>query len=250
MLDLLVFAVVAAVAPAPTASATPAPVLTEIAHVHSTSPACAELVTHANAAIGTALGNDDVLNRAIHSLQTVDLEGNSIMRRNSLEQLGELADHVNDRYRTGNGEVQRLRAIAANAPTPAGKAELLSFANWLGGALWRQKTIARDLDGFIATMDAKDMATFDESQQQASEGTIGQSDPRISRPYEFNAVGPLTATGPKLAAGNAPPMNDLGRATDDQLAAAAARDFLARTTAITNDEAMAADHVIGATSGC
>jgi hypothetical protein len=247
MLDLLVLVAALSSPPAPQPTATPTPVLQEIVHVRA-SAVCAELVTHANAAIGLATGNDQLLLRTITGLETNQLDGNVIQHRNGLDALGNFAQQLNAQAMRGDSEVKRLRAIAAKAPDPQGKAELTAFANWLGGALWRQRKIARDLNGFVATMDAMDMAKPDDAQKALyqSQGTL----------LPGNAKPPALLSVSALPTGNygTDPVtglpNDRPGPTDGQMAQMAARDFQLRLPEISNDEAMAADHVLGATSGC
>jgi hypothetical protein len=247
MLDVLVLVAAVTSPPAPQASPSPAPVLQEIAHVRA-SASCAELVTHANAAIGIALGNDQLLLRTIDGLQTNKLDGNEIEHRNGLDELGNFALQLNTQAMHGDAEIKRLRAIAAKATDPQGKAELTAFANWLGGALWRQRKIARDLNGFIATMDAKDMAKPDEGQLDI----YGTQDPMA--PNGMTAPRLLTVNALPTTEGfpQAGPPREFGyhELTEGEMALAAARDFELRIPEINNDEAMAADHVVGATSGC
>jgi len=248
MLDLLVLVAALSSPPAPQPTATPAPVLIEIVHVRA-SAACAELVTHANAAIGLATGNDQLLIRTIDGLETNKLDGNVIEHRNGLDALGNFAQQLNAQSMRGDAEIKRLRAIAAKAPDPQGKAELTAFANWLGGALWRQRKIARDLNGFVATMDAKDMAKPDDAQRgmYQSQGTLlpGNANPPRLLSVDALPIGNEYGIDPVTGLPRDPPGPSAG-----QMAQMAARDFQLRLPEISNDEAMAADHVLGATSGC
>lgn len=250
MLSLLVFAAVAglpsaAAAPSPAPTATPQ--LKEIAHVRSTS-ACGEVAAHANAAIGAALSNDAILDQTISLLRDRSLNGNAIERRNALERLTQLSNQLAARYGDGNAEVRRLRALADRAATPAAKANLMAFANWLGGALWRQKRIGRDLDGFIAALDAKDMAQFDgvpanlldaSSESSTWNARSSPTDPMGSVALSVK-LDPRSVTSPPQAL----------QPTDDGAALAAAADFAHRVTAIQSDESMAASHASALDTGC
>ena len=117
--------------PGPTA----APKLKVIASVLST-PRCAEIVTHANSAIGSALDNDVTIQQLITRLRAVNLDdGNPIHRRNGLAALGDFAKNLTLQSRSADDEVKRLRALAARSKDPNEKKELKAFADSLGGAL-------------------------------------------------------------------------------------------------------------------
>lgn len=249
MLAVLVLATVAAALPAATAApATPGTQLKEIAHVHSTS-ACGEVAAHANAAIGDTLGNDALLGQTIAMLRGSDLDGNVVERRNALDGLRRLSDRLATQYDAGNDEVRRLRSLAARAATPAAKSNLLAFANWLGGALWRQKRIGRDLDGFIAAMDAKDMADFEDTPASMLDASAAQPNARSVRNSEVDVTPGLSVTL-KLAPRSVTSPPQPAALADDQLARAAAADFALRTGAVQSDESMAAGHASALDSGC
>ena len=227
---------IAAATPAPTAA--PAP-LKEIGHVRATA-ACAELAVHANSAISSALHNDLLLSQTIGKLHNVDLETNAITRRNNLQDLGRLAKDLRAQAVAGDREVQRLRDIASKSTDPEQKKELKAFADELGGALYRQKKIANDLNGLLAAFDYHDMAQLDESQMAINQSTLGAPTLEgLTDPAEKAAQGPVGRlnTRPK-------------KPSDNALAANAANDFELRLPDITNDEALAADHTAGAVSGC
>lgn len=250
MLTLLVLAVASALPPA-AAAPTPAPAATpqlkEIAHVRSTS-ACGEVAAHANAAIGATLGNDAIIDQTISTLRAPGLDGNVIERRSELERLTQLSNQLAAQYGEGDGEVRRLRTLAARATTPAAKTNLLALANWLGGALWRQKRIGRDLDGFIASLDAAGMARFEGVPatllDASSESPVRRVQPNMEAPLGGIAVSvkldPRSVTSPPQPTGS----------TDDQMAVVAAADFARRSAAIQRDESMAASHASALDTGC
>jgi len=230
---LLVGALIAA-APQPS----PAPALKEIGHVRATA-GCAELAVHANSAISSALRNDLLLTQTIGKLHSVDLDGNPITRRNGLQDLGNLAKDLRAQAVAGDREVQRLRSIAAKSNDQEQKRELKKFADELGGALYRQKRIANDLNGLLAAFDYHDMSKLDENTVQINMMTMGVPTTQKNPPDVTAAQGPLGRVNniPK------PP-------SDDYLAAQAANDFEVRIPDITNDEGQAAEHTAGAVSGC
>lgn len=242
-----------AAAPPPT-TATPAPVLKVIANVRSTSR-CAEIVTHANSAIGSALNNDVQLDQLITRLRAVNLDdGNPIHRRNALDALGEFAKNVTKQSRSADDEVKRLRALAEKSTDPQEKKELKAFADALGGALWRQQKIARDLNGYLAAVDFQDMANFTEGQMQANRAVFGVPDPYIATVADTRpnpgidpnraSIDPATGMHPK------PLGHDIDHPSASQQATAAAKDFESRLPDITLDENGAASHVSAALARC
>ena len=245
MLRALVLAMAAA-SPSPAPSPTPA--LAVIATVHSSS-ACAAIVTHANTAIASALGNDASLVVTIKTLHAADLDGNAIKHRNGLDALGDLAKKINLQGLSGDDEVKQLRKLAAASPDTQRKKELTAFANWLGGAMWRQRKVARDLSGFVAAMDYYDMATPDESMADMT-GTVA-----VDKTGPIEAAAPGGRSLPHAYSLNHPGLGPIfplmqQNQTYDQMAEAAARDFELRLPAIANDESMAAAHVTAAMAGC
>lgn len=242
-----------AAAPKPVATATPAPQLKEIVHVHA-SAHCAEIAAHANSAISTALHNDEVLSQTISQLRRLNLDdGNPIHRHNGLASLGDLAKTLMQQAIAGDKEVKRLRALAVSTTDPEQKKELKAFADALGGALWRQHKVARDLNGFLASVDFHDMKQLDESQTAMNNAVFGVPDPTIEYPSDVGAA----MLNPARQSAIGPDGRDLarqpamfGEPTLTGQARAAADDFQARVPDISNDEAIAANYVTGAVSGC
>jgi hypothetical protein len=237
MLAYFVF-MAALIGAAPQPSPSPAPALKEIGHVRATA-SCAELAVHANSAISNALRNDLLLTQTIGKLHSVDLDGDPISRRNGLQDLGNLAKDLRAQAVAGDREVQRLRSIAAKSNDAQQKQELKKFADELGGALYRQKKIANDLNGLLAAFDYHDMSKLDENTQKANQLTLGVPTLARNDPEQTAAQGPLGRVNNIPA----PP-------SDNMLAANAANDFELRIPDITNDEGQAAEHTTGAVSGC
>lgn len=249
----------AAVAPSPSpAPAAPASQLRVIASVRST-PRCAEIVTHANSAIGTALDDDLLIGQTVTRLRLVNLDdGNPIHRHNGLNALGDLAKNLMKQARSGDDEVKRLRALAHDSKDPQEQKDLADFANALGGALWRQQKIARDLNGYLAAVDFQDMAKFDDGQQQMNQATFGVSDPLTDEPA---AVQQMEASNkrleqnastydPRRSMTPGPLGHERYTSTATQEAQAAAADFQAREPSITTDENSAAHYADGAFKNC
>ncbi|MBV8727201.1 MAG: hypothetical protein JO233_05395, partial [Candidatus Eremiobacteraeota bacterium] len=113
------------------------------------------------------------------------------------------------------------------------------FADELGGALYRQKRIANDLNGLLAAFDYHEMSKLDENTIQVNMMTVGVPTLQTDRPDQKAAQGPLGRVNNIPV----PP-------SDNVLAARAANDFEVRMADITNDEGLAAEHTAGAVSGC
>jgi hypothetical protein len=238
----LIVAVIPPPAAAPTPSASAAPQLKTIATVR-VSPRCASIITHANSAISTTLSNDQIIGQTITTLRLTDLDdGNAIHRNNGLKALGDLAKNLMQAARSGDDEVKRLRKLAAETKDPDSAKALKDFANELGGALWRQQKVARDLNGFLAYQDFHEMAQWDDSQKAMNQATFGVSDPLSQMPQDFQHAGAPTPH-PRLG-------HDSDDATATQQAKWAADDFQNRIPEIMRDENLAAGNIDGAIKGC
>lgn len=235
-----------AASPAPQPSATPA--LKTIATVRA-SARCAAIITHANSAIATTLDNDQIIGTTITQLRMSNLDdGNPIHRRNRLQALGDLAKSLMMQARSGDDEVKRLRKVAAETKDPQEAKSLKDFADSLGGALWSQQKVARDLNGFLAYQDFREMSQFDEAQQQSNQAVYGVKDPLAEQPTGDvrPAVVPQTeGLAAPAAIGHDP--NDL---TSTEQARLAASDFEKRIPVIMRDENLAAGKVDNAIQGC
>jgi len=241
MLILLVPLLAALAAPSPVSSpsAPPAPPspLKEIGHVEALS-VCSAIVVHANSAISVALDNDRDLAIVINRLRTTDLDDdNQIKRRNGMNDLSTLAGRIRMAAASGNGEVKRLRAMAAQTTEPTRKAQLKAFADALGGAIARQRKAATDLDKMLTIIDGRraveEVNTPDLTGQRTS----------IADPARPSAMAIDAGVMRNPAAPTTPSrVNDILRGV--------AEDFESRTSDILSDEGIAADHALGATTGC
>jgi len=151
-----------------------------------------------------------------------NLDANPIARHNEIASLAALSDQLYKDWKNGDQEVKRLRALADKTTDPAEKQDLKAFADWLGGALWRQRKIGRDLDGFVAYLNTRDMMHIDESTAQANLGVYGMADPSTAHgiPGEF-----AQPTGPETYPS---PLSINYDASDTSQAEAAAKDFSQR----------------------
>ncbi|MHB8145647.1 MAG: hypothetical protein ACYDGM_00095 [Vulcanimicrobiaceae bacterium] len=227
----------ASVTPAPSATpATLAP-LHEIMRVRS-SALCAEFASHANGAIDATTTNDSTLLGLIDSLGTTAMDDNVIAYNREIVTLQNLANNITRQWSIGEREVGQVRALAAKSTNPQEKLELMASANALGGALWRQRRIARDLGGFVAFLEANQMLSSNTGGERAASAMV---DPR--GPYFIPGI-------------TAPPPDPLpfpGAADDpspDAQAMAAAKDFQGRLGAIGQDEIQSAVHIEQASEGC
>ncbi|MFN2448373.1 MAG: hypothetical protein ABR508_01080 [Candidatus Baltobacteraceae bacterium] len=242
---LVLAAALAAASPTPQPS--PAPALKTIATVRSSSR-CAEIITHANSAIGTTLANDLLVGRTIAALRYTNLDdGNPIHRRNGLNALGDMAKTLTQQARSGDDEVKRLRKLSGQTKDAAQAKELKDFADELGGALWRQQKIARDVNGLLAYEDMKDMAALGESDRNINIATVGVADPQSELPRDFAARDAAGRFYDPFPAGIGHDPND---PTATQYAKAAADDFAGRIHDIIHDETQAAGHIDGAVQNC
>ena len=232
----------------PTPSASPAPEGLKTIVTVKSSPFCSAFARHANAAIGSAVRNDATLSALVGSLRTNALGENAIVRSNEEQRLSNLADSIYRQYRSGMTEVNRLRDLVKTAPTDQEKAALKASADALGGALYRQHLIQRDLDGFVAFLSTADMRSLspDDARNQAS-----LTDPGLLG-YTSSQTGPYPVWLPGGAQLVDPPQfpGDESRQDDVRMSLLASRDFASRLPDIIKDEMTAAAHFTDAGSSC
>jgi hypothetical protein len=244
MLMFLPFVVaLAAAAPVPAASSAPAPAasgattgakptpLTEIGRVRAL-PACVPIVAHANGAITQALENDRTLAIISTNLHATDFDKmNVIQRRNAIETLMKQAEMMRIASSAGDVEVKKLREYANASPDPQRKAELKTFADALGGALYRQKKAAvefmRDITIMRGREDASDARDIMNANNQAPPVVATQVSVR-------ETAGAL----PQASVLYNKQMQYIGDTLDSL------------QTGVRVDEGIAADHSVAATSGC
>jgi len=226
LLPLVVALAAATPAPAPSSSVPPTP-LTEIGRVRAL-PACVPIVAHANGAITQALEGDRALAIITTNLHNTDFDKlNSLQRRNAIDALLKQAGEIRKASKAADGEVKRLREFALNSPDPQRKVELKTFADALGGAIYRQQKAATEFMRGITIMRGRDEA-------QNAKDLMGPSDPSsgsVARTRSAFATPTPDSTYNKQ-------MQDLGDALDEM------------EKIILSDEGRAADHSIAATSGC
>ncbi len=229
MIALLLLVLALASTPEPSTPPMTSSPLKEIGRVRAL-PACTTLVVHANSAIDSALRNDNALAVSVNRLKHVDLDANALSRSRGLNELMGISRDMRKRAVEAEGEVNRLREIASTSEDSTRKEELKTFADALGGAVFRQKRAADDLARFVAITEGR-VAKAEATQDMQTGGDLTDA---MMRPRS-NATLPPYSPSPLY-------LNETARE--------AAKDFEARIALIVADEAKAADHSIGATSGC
>src|SRR5208283_3221822 len=235
----IVLAAVTATAPSPS----PTPLLKTIVTVKS-SPICGAFAAHTNAAISSALANDQSLGMTILTLRSHDLAGSSLDRLAEIHHLNALADSIYKQYRAGEREVNELRDLAKQTSDPDEKAELKAVADALGGALNRQHLMQRDLDGFVNFLYASDMMTSDDDITHDPDAPRHQilDDIPGARPLDSSAYWTPTTLGQVLT--HQPSLAGSETLTDDlTMARAASLDFQERLPALMLDERAAGDRI-------
>jgi hypothetical protein len=202
--------------------------LKEIGHGSASSNMCGILVVHANSAIAAALRDDVLIARTIAVMRTSNIEGDSLIRRQTLYDLDGLAAALRESETHGNGEIKRLRDLAANSSDESQNADLKSFADALGEALNRQAKMAADLTRVLASLDYQEMRSS------------------TPDPQSTLAAAPAVRPAPELHLSGDSPQ----RTSPNLLLSSVAADFQARMGFVQKAEAKAADHSDGAVSGC
>ena len=246
-------------APSPVPASGPVlPPLKVIVRVKATTP-CTRMAVHANAAILLALRNDATLNQTIARLRTVKLsDGNSIDRRNGLNDLSNFAGRLLRNARDADRETGKILEFSKSVKDPKEKAALVAFVNALGGAVGRQRKTARDLDGFVARLEAYDMMRINDTQASMQRVTTGYYTlPTLPDPTQIYMTPASDRDWTAIYSGRYPvywngresPSEQTGM-SDTRLARLAARDFQRRLPAIAGDESSAAQPILQAAEHC
>ena len=230
---LLLLPLLAALAGAPEApsAGVPAPAkLEEIGRVRSL-PACTPIVVRANSAISVALGNDSTLAILMTRLRNVDYDASNVVgRKHVRDDLMAFSKRLHDAAVAGEADVRKLRELAAASPNPDRKAELKAFADALGGAIFRQKRVAFDLDRAVVVQEGRAAA----AELRGSQGIQSITDDLSAGRTTFNNQRTRGDTNSRFNG----TLRDL------------ADDFTERAQLIAVDEGTAAEHSLGATTGC
>ena len=215
-----------------------------IVRIRATSR-CAKIATHSNGAINAALRADQTLTDTVTALRTVDLDSNGLTRTQGLHRLEDLGSAIARAVGRGDHEISALRALAAKESDPVKKKQLLDFINSLGGAIYRQKKIGRDLDGFVAGMYARSMYHVSDDEEKMNIYVLHR---RTFTPMQGS--GTLTIDTAPDRLGGDPVTMPYVNPTDNQDAHLAAQDFFQRQVHVSNDEATAAHAILAVASGC
>jgi hypothetical protein len=240
---MLAIVLAAVTATALTPSPSPAPLLKTIITVKST-PICGAFAAHTNAAISSALANDQSLGTTIYMLRSPDLAGSSLDRTSEIHHLNDLADAIYKQYRMGEKEVAQLRTLADEATDPDEKASLKAVADALGGALYRQHLMQRDLDGFVNYLYASDMMSSDD------DTTADPDAPRRQLLEDIPGAHPINGLSPIWTPYDVPLAGTESLTDDVTMARAASEDFTSRLSALRQDEQTAGDRIETAADKC
>jgi hypothetical protein len=253
--------------PAPAPSSVLSATLREIGRTSTVSPLCINTVVHANAAIAAALHDDESLTHAVATLKIVDLESNDLKRTQGLHLLDKNATELRHAAEVGLSEVTRLRELAKQTKDPAVKAELTAFADALGGALYRQKTAAVDMQRMIVIVEGHESLRDSARDVKQAQEDDFRSRGQVPAPDAFSAGGRNAGTpsgdpGPRtLGSMSTDDFRNMAAATPaarsartdheySAMAKEAAKSLEAMEPDIARDEAKAASHTEGAISGC
>jgi hypothetical protein len=218
-------------APSASTAAKPTP-LTEIGRVRAL-PACVPIVAHANGAITHTLDNDRTLAIISMNLHNTDYDKlNFLQRRNAIEALMKQAEAMRVASSAGDAEIKKLREYALASPDPKRKEELKTFADALGGALYRQKKAAVELMRDVTIMRGREEVA-DVRDIMQKQNPVPPNVMMVTPASQMNA----TALNQPIPYYNKQ-MQYLGDTLDGL------------TQGILVDEGQAADHSIAATSGC
>ena len=236
---------------APSPSPTPEPLKTIV--TVKTSPFCGAFASHVNSAISSAVDNDKALGSIMLTLRSNDLANTTITRNNELQQLQHVADDMYRAYRSGLSEVDRLRDLAKTAKDKDEQEQIKSSADALGGVLYRQHLIQRDLDGFIAYIQAGDMRRDSDPELATNNDMLGAGDSytpsthTLNSPYYWAPVN----LGRSVNNPSALPMpGNESWADDVEMASRASSDFQQRLPAIFADEQTAGTRISQANERC
>ncbi len=244
LLALALGIVPATTTPPPSPAPGSLPPLKLIVRIRATNR-CAKIAAHSNGAIDAALRADQTLTDTISALRTVDLDSNGLTRTRGLHRLDDLGGAIAQAVRRGDREISALRALAAKETNPEKKKQLLDFINSLGGAIYRQKKIGRDLDGFVAGMYARSMYHVSEDEEKMNLYALHR---RTFTPMQGTGTLSIDTAPDRL--GGDPITRPFINPTDTQDAHLAADYYFQRQVKVSNDEATAAHAILAVAGGC
>ena len=221
----------------PSASATNSPKseLKEIGRIRVTSALCKALVADAVHAVDIETQNDVRLLDAESTLQTIDLDGNQILKHRGVREITKRFVTLRAAAVEGNALMRDFRDRAKTATSDQQRADLLTFAEALDGALHRQKILADDLGRFVAYLDAHDPIDKDTHDRQIFNALLLENDARFPRtPFDVRDFGPTAGVPDPLSV----------------TAKYASAELIKRSAPIAGDEDAAAQKIEPAFASC
>ena len=134
--------------------------------------------------------------------------------------------------------------LANKATDPDEKAALKDAADALGGALYRQHLMQRDLDGLVNYLYASDMMASDD------DTTRDPDAPRRQFLQDVPGAHPINGSSPVWTPYDIPLAGTESLTDDITLARAASQDFMTRLPAVRNDERTAVPRIEAAADKC
>ena len=203
--------------------------LKEIGHVQATTAYCQAISDHAAKAVNLGLDNDRKIDGIVRMMRATDFDTSLLSKNRGLMELASQNASLTEQAKAAEKAAKALRVDAAKAPTPEEAAQLTAFADALDGALHRQRTIARDVGGIIAYIDAHPNMTQAERDEVVFNEEVAESNRFYFPVYTADErVVPLLST----------------------YAQKGADDFVVRQTGIRHDEVTAAQLVEPVFGGC
>jgi hypothetical protein len=226
---LLVLAPPLSHVPAPSPSPSEKPLL-EIGRVRATTPFCRKMADQASGAVDTALFADRQIVSFSAALRKVDLDSSQLAKYRGTEDVRKRYASLRATAVEGERQLKLFREEAKAAETEEQRVALVSFADALGGAVFRQKKLAEDLGRYLAFLDA-------------SEPLSEEDHDRIQKAILANAGNPAAPHDP---------FGDLNMVPEtlSHSARGAADELDLRALAIGKDEDVAADRIDAAFKGC
>jgi hypothetical protein len=162
-------------------------------------------------------------------LKTVDLDSTVIKKVAGTKELRETYVTLRAAAAHAQGEAKDVEADAEHAPNPDQKAQLVAFAQALGGAAFRQKRIAEQLGNYVTFLETHPPVTQFERDQQQFDIQYAQS--ARNSPFRGDARDYLTPT-----------LSEMAKAAADR--------FVESATAVAADESHASSFVEPAFGPC
>ena len=223
------------VVPSSMPSSTNAP-LREIGRIHVTTPLCKSLVGDAVRAINIETENNERLALAEHTLKSADLDSNQLVKHSVVADITRQYVTLRAAAVEGNGIMRDFLKITKTVASEEQRADLISFAEALDGALHRQKVLSDDLGRLIAYLDAHEPVDKDTHDSMIFHAIVEQNDRRLSHSIfdQRNYFGPAANVPDQLST----------------IAKNASEEIRTRAEPLESDEIAAATRIDPAFAGC